>query len=611
MVYTKYQFRMQRLRQLTDFISKVYFLARPYGRRKLLFVFSLILAQGMFQVIGVTSIFPFLALASDPSGFRNSSLGEKILGYLPPLTDSQLLLAAGIFALVMLLFSNVLMLAGDVFRTRYAYGFAHWLRMRLLGRIIRNPYGYFLQQNTAELLKKTTIDVNQYVNSVLAPLLEAIARLVTVAFLILTLVLINPVFAIAVALCLGLFYTAVFYFLKNRREVISNALKVAFRGAMREAQQLLAGIKPIKVHGVEKSFLNRFARHSMIMASLRKWFPIFQNSPRYFIEPVAFGAIVVFVLLLAMKGQSFTEYIPALGVMALAGYRLIPNFQLLYGAATGITLMIYSLDEVYEEFIQAENADLTEALQEGIMGAEKLEWSNSITLDNIVFQYPSSPGPTINGLSLTIEKFQFLAFIGETGSGKSTIVDIMLGLHRPQSGQILVDGKPLTPDKRRNWRAGIGYVPQDIFLLDDTITANIAFGVNPDKVDQGQVTAVAKAAQIHEFIESELIDGYNTTVGERGVRLSGGQRQRIGLARALYHQPELLILDEATSALDNATESALMKAIESLYGRVTLVVIAHRLTTIRNADRICQLENGAIARIGTYHELDLEEAELK
>lgn len=598
---------MAKSTKLNEFFHKVYSLARPYGRKRLLFVFLVILSQGFFQVIGVTSIFPFLALAANPSAFKETGVGETILEYLPAMSDAKLILLAGTFALCMLLISNALMMAGEIVRTRYVHGYAHWLRTRLLGRMVRNPYSYFLNSNTGELLKKTTGDVVAYASGVLAPMLEGIARLITSLFLLLTLIVVNPAFAILTALALGAFYSVIYYFLRWRRANTSRRFKAANRGAMREAQQLLGGIKPIKVHGVERVFLKRYSLHSAIQAMLQKWFPIYQNAPRYLIEPLAFGAIVVFVLVLSSRGEDFSSFIPTLGVMAMAGYRLIPNFQLFYGSATQITIMMHSLEEVYDEFNVVGDEEELEQIVSQPAGIRRLDWDDAVRLEELTFQYPSTPTPVIDKLSLEIPKNAFVAFVGETGSGKSTLVDLLLGLHRPNFGRIVVDNETLGRETMRSWRSGIGYVPQDIFLLDDTIAANIAFGVEPGSIDWEQLHKVTEVAQIREFIESELPDGFESRVGERGVRLSGGQRQRIGLARALYNKPDILILDEATSALDTTTEAALMRAIENLYGQLTLIVIAHRLTTIQKADRIYVLKRGSIDRQGSFEDLNLSQ----
>ena len=593
-------------RRFRAFLAKVYSLVRPYGRRRLGVVFLFMLAQGAFQVVGVTSIFPFLALAAEPENFRQSGIGSRLLEFLPGMSNSQLLLLAGTFALLMLLLSNALMLSGEVVRVRYSQGLGHWLRMHLLRRIVGNPYSYFLQRNTGELMKKASGDVGAFVNGVLRPLLEATARLVTVTFLLLTLVAINPLLALSVAAGFGIFYTIVFAILKNRRQRTSARMKLANRGAFREIQQLLGGIKPVKVHGVEEAFLNRYSHHSFTQAVLQKWIPIYNNAPRYLVEPLAFGGIVVFVMLLAAKGENFTSQIPMLGVMALAGYRLIPNFQLLYGSASGMSFMMHSLEEVYEEFHIEEGTDGQQRSDVLQRPREGLQWRNQIALDGITFTYSGAPEPAIRDLCLTVPRNSFVALIGETGSGKSTLVDIILGLHWPQGGRILLDERPLRFEELRKWRAGIGYVPQEIFLLDDTVAANIAFGEDPRSIDMEQVRLVAEVAQIRSFVETELTEGFQTPVGERGVRLSGGQRQRIGLARALYHKPSLLVLDEATSALDNTTEAALMEAMESLYGQMTLVVIAHRLSTVRKADCIYRLEKGRLAQAGTFEELQLQ-----
>lgn len=584
-----------------ELIGKVFFLALPYGRRRLLLVFMIILAQGLMQVVGVTSIFPFLAVASDPGMFRESGIGQRSLSLLPELTNNQLLLIVGLFAIGMLFFSNLLMLTGEVVRARYTSGFAHWLRMRLLTRMMQNPYRYFLKKNTGELIKKTTGDVQAYISGVLAPLLEAFSKVVTVLLLLGTLLLVDYKLAIGASVGFSLYYIIIFYALRKTRKKRSDIQKMVNRGSMKEIIQLFSGIKPIKVHCAEQEFLNRYGHYSSISAALAKWNPLFGSTPRYLIEPLAFGGMVLIVLMISIRGENFNSIIPTLGVMALAGYRLIPSFQVLYAASTGISLMIHSLEELHEEFARAAGIPETCFAQ----NCQPLRWNSSIELQGITFRHEGAPLPVIDRLSLEIKKNQFVAFIGSTGSGKSTLVDLIIGLHTPEKGQFLVDGDPIEPNQHRSWRKGIGYVPQDIFLLDDTVAANIAFGEDKDSINLKRVIEVARIAQILDFVEKELPDGFQSIVGERGVRLSGGQRQRIGLARALYHKPELLVLDEATSALDSETEAALMKAIENLYHQITLIVIAHRLSTIQNADCIYKIHEGRIEESGTYHELNL------
>jgi ABC-type multidrug transport system fused ATPase/permease subunit len=575
------------LQSTADLCRKVYLLARPYGRMKLAVVTGFSFAQGLFQVLGVTSIFPFLALAADPARLRNSRFGSEFLSWFPPMDDARLLLVAGIFAIVMLLLANGVNLAAEFVRTRYAHQFGHWLRVRLLRQIATRPYTDFLQENTGIMIKKVVGDVMGYTGGVLLPLLDSLARLATIVLLVATLFLVHPQIAIAASLGLGLFYVAVFRGLSRYRNRISEGLKDSIRGTFVEVQQMLGGIKPVKVHRAEEVFITRFSTHSARFARLNAWSSLLGNGPRYLVEPLAFGGLVVVVLLYAARGQNLIAILPNLGVMALAGYRLLPALQLLYGQVTGLTTSRHTLEEVFDEFLAAENATGKDAESaDGRLSAPpRLRWHEAITLENLGFQYPGAEKPVISGLSLTIPKNSSLGIVGTTGCGKSTLVDLILGLHIPTSGRILIDDIPLGPVNRRAWRGGIGYVPQEIFLIDDSVAANIAFGVPTDEINPAALKRAAAAAQILDFIRKELPNGFDTLVGERGVRLSGGQRQRIGLARALYHKPELLVLDEATSALDTETEDGVMQAIASLSGQITMLVIAHRLRTVEMCDR--------------------------
>jgi ABC-type multidrug transport system fused ATPase/permease subunit len=554
-------------------------------------VFFLSLIQGIFQVIGVTSIFPFLALAADPERIRHSQFGLRFLALLPPMGNRELLVIAGVVAIGALLVSNAVNLLAEYVRTRYAHGFGHWLRVRLLRRMASQPYGYFLQRNSGILLKKVMGDVMNYINGVLLPLLDGVARVVTAALLLITLFLVQPVIALATAVGFGAFYVIVFRLLARKRQEVNEGFRTAWRGSFREAQQMLGGIKPIKVHGVEEHFINRFAGDAAIVARMSARAPIVTNSARYFVEPLAFGGLVLAVIVLAARGRDFSDIIPNLGVMAMAGYRLLPTLQLLYGQVTQITTVRYALDEVFEEFVAAEHDEKPGNVEISAEKPRPVKWEKAIMLDQVSFAYPHASRLVLDRFSATIQKNISIGFIGPTGSGKSTLVDLLLGLHQPISGRVLIDGQPLTRELIPSWQATIGYVPQDIFLIDDTIARNIALGVPDKEIDNARLQEVCAMAQILDFIETELRDGFQTTVGERGVRLSGGQRQRLGLARALYRRPSLLLLDEATSALDTATEAKLIEALRNLSGKLTIITVAHRHSSLTNCDKLINLEN--------------------
>jgi len=501
--------------------------------------------------------------------------------------DGRLLLVAGAFAIVMLVLSNGVNLAAEFVRNRYAYGFAHWLRTRLLRVVAGLPYIQFLKENSALVVKRVGSDIYHYTSSVFLPLLDCFARLVTILFLLGTLFWVQPKIALGAALVFGVFYVSVFRLLASWRHRSSKGLNLAQAGMLTHLQQLLGGIKAAKIHRAEGFLTGEFALNSEQQARLMSWALLAASAPRYLVEPVAFGALVAVVLAYAARGMDFLALLPNLGVMAFAGYRLMPMFQVLYSQLSQASTWRHTLEELYGEIHKAENSFRIAGVKSfaAVDRPAPMTWKSEIRLEGVEFAYPGAKRPVIQNLDLVIPKNSSLGIVGETGCGKSTLVDLILGLHEPTSGRILIDNQVLGEDNRRAWWGGIGYVPQDIYLLDDTVTANIAFGVPPEEVDPQAVRVAAEAAQIREFVDKELPIGFATEVGERGVRLSGGQRQRIGLARALYHRPELLILDEATSALDNATEAEVIKAIDRLQGKVTLIIVAHRLSTIEKCKK--------------------------
>jgi ATP-binding cassette, subfamily B, bacterial PglK len=558
-------------------------------------VFFVSVVQAISQVIGVTSIFPFLAIAADPERIRRSQFGLRFLALLPPLGNRELLITAGIIAITALFLSNAVNLLAEYTRTRYASSFGHWLRVRLLRRMASQPYRYFLQRNSADLLRKVMADVMTYTGGILLPLLDSIARALIAALLLATLFLVQPIIALATAVGLGGFYVVVFRLLKRKREEVNERFGTSLAGSYRDAQQMLGGIKPIKVHRAEEHFLSRFAAHSVVVAQMSARMPVVANIARYLVEPIAFGGLVLAVVILAVRGRDFSDILPNLGVMAVAGYRLVPALQLLYSQVTQITSMRYSLDQVFDEFVAAERDEESSNLEISLGKSRPIEWHDAIALDEVSFIYPGTDRRILDRFSVTIQKNTSIGFIGPTGSGKSTLIDLLLGLHRPTSGRVLIDGQPLTPELIRPWQATIGYVPQDIFLIDDTIARNIALGVPDNEIDNARLQEVCSMSQILDFIEKELRDGFQTTVGERGVRLSGGERQRLGLARALYHRPSLLLLDEATSALDIVTEAKLIKALRNLSGKLTIVIVAHRLSTVAGCDKLIDLTNETFA----------------
>ena len=320
--------------------------------------------------------------------------------------------------------------------------------------------------------------------------------------------------------------------------------------------------------------------------------------PKFFLETVAFGSIVGIIVIMVHSGMKIEEFLPSLTIYAFGGYRLLPSLKKMYRCFTSLRFHRVALDKLHAALVELPDG---EALPDADI--PRMDFRKSIKLENIVFSYPSSDKRIIKDQSLRIDASTSVALVGHTGCGKTTFVDIMLGLLEPKNGKIYVDDVEINAKNRKNWQKNIGYVPQSIYLTDDTIRNNIAFGIDPKKIDDKAVINAAKMASIHDFVVNELPGGYDTVIGERGIRLSGGQRQRIGIARAVYHNPTVLILDEATSALDGLTESAIMDAIKVIGRKKTIVMIAHRITTIKNCDVIYMMDKGEIVDCGNYEEL--------
>jgi ABC-type multidrug transport system fused ATPase/permease subunit len=354
--------------------------------------------------------------------------------------------------------------------------------------------------------------------------------------------------------------------------------------------------KEIKVGGLEQIYIKLFSNSAKVFSRNQSSSQVIAQLPRFILEALVFAGILLIVVYLMSQTGSFNSAIPTVSLYVFAGYRLMPALQQMYASLTSLSFVGPSVDKLTEDLknLKPFNSNQDQSI---------LSLNKKIILKNIYYNYPNASRTTLKDINLSIPANSIVGFVGPTGSGKTTVVDIILGLLEPQRGTLEVDGKIITQQNSRSWQRSIGYVPQQIFLSDDTIAANIAFGLELKDFNQKAVEDAAKVANIHNFVLEELPKQYQTKIGERGVRLSGGQRQRIGIARALYHNPKVLVLDEATSALDNQTEKVIMDAINNLTKHVTIILIAHRLSTIKKCDQIFLLENGEIKNQGTYEEL--------
>ncbi len=561
-------------------------------RRQVYLLMPGIVIMACLEVLGIAAISPFLSLVTNPESIQSNGVLSWLYTTFKFQNTQSFVVFMGLVALGLMVTSNLFSLFMNWILVRFAWLRNHSLSQRLLAQYLGKPYSFFLERNTSEMGKNILAEVQQVVNGLLVPGMLMLANLFVVLFILIFLIILNPLRALVVALALGSGYVIVYSLLQRRMARYGDESVQANKGRFQLANEALGGVKEIKLLGRENVFLGNFAKVSRLFSTRMALSEILSNSPRYVLDTIAFGTILT--LMIVVYTQDPSQVIPVVGVYAFAGYRLMPALQQIYRNITKARFHTSVLATVKHD-LEATEATFPDR-------AERLKFEKGLELANISFKYPTAKTELLKNLSLTVKHNASVAFVGSTGSGKTTIVDILLGLLPPDQGQLLVDGDPINKENLRNWQANLGYVPQTIFLSDGTIAQNIAFGIAQDSLDINAVVKAATIANLHEFVEM-LPDGYNTVVGERGVRLSGGQRQRIGIARALYHDPSVLILDEATSALDNVTEEAVFQAIKNVMGKKTVIMIAHRISTVRECDTIFVLEHGHIVSQGSYQEL--------
>jgi ATP-binding cassette subfamily C protein len=584
---------------LTSF-SKTLSLFSRSERRQLPWLLIASIVMAFLEVIGIASVMPFLALVANPNSLQTNSFLRRTYEIGGFSSARHFMFFAGASVLGLLIVTN----GFTAFTTWMLYRFSwlrnHSLSCRLLRKYLFEDYSFFLMKNSTDLSANILSEIAQVTNGILVPGITMIAKAIVAAAIIGLLVCVNPLVAALLSLLLGGAYTLV-YILFRKRLTIGGECRLKMNAARYKiASEAFGGIKDIKLLGKEEAFLQRYTGPSREYALSQASGNSFATLPRYVMETVAFGGILVIALALLVTGGNIQGILPLMGLYALAGYRLMPALQQVFSGVATVRYSLAALDILHEELRGASEAP-AEGL--GIEASLRLDLEHTIELRNIRFAYLPERAPLFRDLTLTIEANTTIGFAGTTGSGKTTLVDIIMGLLKPNGGELDVDGRPITSTNVRSWQRSIGYVPQQIYLCDDTIARNIALGLPAEEVDMDAVMHAAGVANLHDFITGELPHGYDTMVGERGVRLSGGQRQRIGIARALYHDPSLLVLDEATSALDNVTENVVMDALQCLANKKTVIMIAHRISTLRECDVIYLMKNGEIVAQGTYANL--------
>ena len=578
---------------------KILEILTPGERRLLWLVFAGVLISALLETAGVASIVPFLTVIANPNAVQDNDLLHWLMTTLGFTSVNWFLLFLGFLSLGVLILSNsmrALVMWGIL---RFSWMRNHSLSLRLLHSYLYRPYIFYLDKNTATFGRNILMETERAVNGVLMPALQIIAKGMVLLLLLALMIAVNPILTLVIAVAIGAIYGAIYYLLQRKIARIGEERLEANAQRFKAADEAFGGIKAIKLMGREDTFVQRYSVHSLQFAKHNAIAEVMFQLPLYALETVAFGVIILIVLYLLATRGDLAQVLPLAGLFAFAGYRMMPAMQQIYSGATALRFNLAVLDALHEDL----QADAATPLQYDSQDIEPLPFKDRLELHAITFRYPRTAEPVIHDLSLTIKAGSSVAFAGKTGSGKTTISDIILGLLPPAEGSMRVDGIEIGAENLHRWQRNLGYVPQDIYLQDDTIASNIAFGVAEGKFDMTAVEMAAKIANIHDFIVGELPDRYNTIVGERGVRLSGGERQRVGIARALYRDPAVLVLDEATSALDGATEQSVFTAIENIARVKTLIIIAHRLTTVRKCDVVYVIDDGRIIARGTYDEL--------
>jgi ABC-type multidrug transport system fused ATPase/permease subunit len=581
---------MQQIRLCTAMLNAA-------GRRRLVQLGLLILLNTILEVATVGMILPFIALLNNPGLVETHGALQAIYRALGLGSTTSFLALIGTVLFVLVVGKNVYLYWLMRLQSRFGYFESARVAERLFAGYLAAPYQTHLNRNSADMI--TTVDYS--VDAVFSQVLLYVIIFATEASVVLALILFmlatEPWLTLALGVVLGGCAALLMFYL--RRELVElGRVGIQLRIARLQClQQGLTSIKEVKVLGREKFFLDAFHRLRQQHAANQARAATVSQLPRQVLEVVVVGGLLLVIVLVLLQGRPGTETVEVLGLFAMAAFRIMPALNRMVNAYNTIKNGEAAVDEVWADFSDRGLASDAPAPA----GAATVSFARELSLRDVSFAYENSALPVLQNVSLEIRPGESIGFVGPSGAGKSTLIDIILGLLAPQSGLVEIDCVDMTRDSRM-WRRLIGYVPQTISLVDDSLRNNIAFGIEPGLIDEDRMWKVLALARLDEFCRS-LPDGLDTTLGERGVRLSGGQRQRVGIARALYHDPKVLIFDEATSALDSESERDITDAIEAMRGDKTILIIAHRLSTVKRCDRLVLLRKGAVADIGTFEEL--------
>lgn len=568
----------------------------------ILFMMLLIFISTCLEVLGIGIILPYLAILLDPEKVLTLPFMSVVYSILEDagLVDgiTHFLIFSTFLVIVFYWLKNIFYIFSLRYQVRFNYTLYTRMSSELLHYYLNESYLQHINRNTSDVIRNVNQQTLDLIQGFLFPILLLVTEILVVLLLLAFLIAINPIATLYVFVLIGVCVMGIFYYSRAKLQQSGEVVARNRSASNKAVLQSLGSFKTTKMLGKETFFVDSFNSAVQQMSIANQYLDLTQSLPRFFLETSIVTVMMSLAMILLYQGQPSGELILMLSVFGLAGIRLLPSMNRILNSLNSIKYMQGVLKDVMGDIVSATKMNNTVKINENSRTNEFV--FENLTLKNINFNYVSNT-PVLRNISLTIERNQSIGFVGHSGSGKSTLIDIMLGLLSQKTGNIVINGRNID-DVLPEWQRSVGYIPQDIYLIDDTIKANIAFGIKKDDVDYAQIMTVLEVAQLDELICS-LPNGIETVIGERGVKLSGGQRQRIGIARALYHNPQILVMDEATAALDNMTEKAFMNAINNLKGKKTLIMIAHRLSTVKDCDIIYFMENGEIVDSGSYEYL--------
>ncbi|ENV48653.1 hypothetical protein P255_00162 [Acinetobacter brisouii CIP 110357] len=570
---------------MLDIIYRLWKTLTQLEKRKFVIVLVLTILMAFLETLGVISIMPFLAVLSSPNIIQNDQKFYYFYELLNAKSYTNFIIKLGLVSMALIILSAIFKVIHSYGTSRFVSLQRHYLSTRLLSIYLKQDYEFFIQKNSSELTKNILSQIDQLVDNIIQPIMIIISYGLVIFAMIMLIFIHNPYIAITAFTLFLMVYVLIYLGVRKFLGRIGQEFHYANSERYKACNEVLGGIKDVKINHADQGYLKHFQEQSRIFARHLAANQTVGNVPLLLVEAMGYCAIIGLAIGLVLNNQNISTILPSLGLFGFAAYRMLPAAQNIYRAISSMRFSLDSANKILDDLYLPTQLDQKQHYPQ-------LSFKHHIELRNVSYAYPSDPHKNVlENFSLVIPCKSSIGIIGKSGSGKSTLMDILLGLLEPRQGELLVDSIIINKTNVHSWQNLVGYIPQFIYLADDTVAQNIAFGVPKHNIDMNAVIKAAKAAQIHEFIVNNLKDGYDTFVGERGVMLSGGQRQRIGIARALYRDPQVLFMDEATSALDTETEQAVNEAIQGLSGEKTMVIIAHRESAVRDCYHLIHLSN--------------------